>query len=159
LPPARDSALRDTWDDLAFSPSGRWLACTTDKCSIQIVDAFRLKVIREFVGHSDIILDLEWIGPETLVSTSADGTTRIWQSTEGTELRTLEAASWVYGIAYAPHFDCVVGWTNDAYLFWSIETGEIRQQGPLPTSVSYGDRKVAVSAFSTVLAIVDGPEV
>jgi WD40 repeat protein len=161
IPESANRALTDLRNDLAFSPDGRWLACTSDACTIQVLDTVRFEVARELANHGNLILDLEWIGPDTLASASSDGTVRIWQVGEGRQLRVLETAGRALGVSYAPAHDALIGWSADNFFVWSVATWELRWQGPLPAGVSraYDYRYASASRSSTLIATLDGPAI
>lgn len=147
---------------LAFSPDGRWIACTHRVDTVLIWDAARLEVATELVGHHDLVLDLVWVAPDILATSSGDGTVRIWQAPDGRELRVLEASTSFLGIAYAPAHEAVVGWTDNELVVWSTATWDVRWQGPLPAPSDddfAGYRPLAVSRQSTLIANVGGPAV
>jgi WD40 repeat protein len=141
---------------VVVSPDARWIACT-EMGTIWVLDPLRPGISHELAIHQGIITGLEWIGPNVLASCSADETIRIWQIDKGAELRVLEAGRSLWGIAYAPDLQCVVGWTSNSYLFWSITTGDIRWQGPLATRSPLAARKIAASRNSTLVVTLTGP--
>ncbi len=160
LPPGRENEnLHDIRFLLAVSPDARWVACSTETCTIQILDTAHHGLIHEFAAHQDIVTDLEWLGPGHLVTASADKTIRIWQVDRGRELRVLEIDKPVLGVTYAPDLHCVVGWTRNTYLFWSVATGEIMRHGRLPSEAVFGGRQIAASKNSTLLVMLSGPAV
>jgi WD40 repeat protein len=50
-------------------------------------------LVRNYTGHSDMVLGLEWINADTIASSSHDGTIQIWSVSTGSPLLTIEAAS------------------------------------------------------------------
>ena len=154
-----DNRLSDSFRlTLGVSPDSQWLACATNTSTIQILDAEDLQVVYELPGHKALITDLAWLGPTTLATGSADLTIRIWDISEQRELSLLEAEGEVAGISYSPALDCLIGWTLDKYLVWSVSAGAIISQGRLPTAVEPGYRYVSASPRSTLLVRLNGPE-
>ncbi len=107
---------------LAFSPDGRWIACTSQTGTVLIWDAARLEVAADLFGHHHYVVDLVWVAPDVLATGSIDGTVRIWEVPDGREQRGLEASIGFVGIAYAPAHEAVVGWTMDELVVWSTAT-------------------------------------
>jgi GTPase SAR1 family protein len=163
VPPGTATGLDDAPDDLAFSAAGRWLACTSDTCTVLIWDTARMVVRNELMGHTKIVTDLAWVGADVLATASSDGTVRIWQVTKDRELRVLEAGARVLGIEYAPAHDILVGWTHEEFFVWSAAGWDLRWQGPLPAesrnAVTMGYRYISASRSSTLLASMGGPAV
>jgi WD40 repeat protein len=144
---------------LAFSPDGRWIACTHTTDTVLIWEARRLEFVTQLVGHHNLVLDLAWVAPDVLATSSIDRTVRIWQVPDGRELRVLEASTDFAGIAYAPSHEAVVGWGPSEFVVWSTATWDVRQQGPLlaPADGRFlGYRPFAVSKQSTLVATFDG---
>lgn len=151
LPDGR-SPYGDMRENIAFSPDGRWIACDTDACTVQILDAVRLRVIAELTGHENTIEGLEWLRPDMLASASSDQTIRFWQVPEGRELRVLEVDGMVEGITYSPIHDILVGWTGHMCTAWSAATGEIRWREDLSTPIGTGVKYASASQRSGLLA-------
>lgn len=145
--------------EIAFSPDGQLLACTSETCTVLIVDTTRMKVVQELVGHSNIIIDLAWIAPDILATAARDNTIRIWRAADGDELRRLESSGSIDGICHAARHDLLAGWTYDEYFIWSTAEWDLRWQGPLPTQGGLGYRYVSASQRSTLLARLNGPSV
>jgi WD40 repeat protein/tRNA A-37 threonylcarbamoyl transferase component Bud32 len=72
--------------DVAFSPDGTKLASSSHDKTVRVwqLESGRHRVLR---GHSDEVTRVLWHGDGELVSTSADGTLRVWP-VPGTELPT-----------------------------------------------------------------------
>ena len=102
LPEGNFTAFADYRNDLAISPNGQWLACTSLHCTVQILEAAALRVVHELAAHKNMITDLEWLGPDLLATASVDCTIRIWQVSAERERRLLEVDDDVFGITYSP---------------------------------------------------------
>jgi GTPase SAR1 family protein len=160
LPHGRENeGVEDTRFLLSVSPDSRWLACSTETATIQILDPVWHGVAHEFVAHQDIITDLEWISPNLLVTASADESIRLWDIDQRRELRVLEVGEPVVGVTYAPHWHCVIGWTPNTYLFWAVSTGQIMWQGPLATGATLGSRNIAAFRHRALLVTLNGPAI
>jgi GTPase SAR1 family protein len=145
---------------LGISPDGRWLAHSTDTCTVRVLGAQDLEIVHEFPGHRNIIRDLVWLGPDTLASASSDETIRIWSLSERRELRVLEAEKRVHGISYSPVLSCLAGWTDEECFVWSVPFWEIlmRFKLPVPAREVYRYRYVSSSPRSDLLVRLNGPE-
>ena len=86
---------------LGISPDGRRLARGTETCTVQVIEMEGMRVVNEFMGHRNLINDLEWLGPDTLATASHDRTIRIWDVAADRQLRILEAEDNFYGISYS----------------------------------------------------------
>ncbi|MGH3887118.1 MAG: hypothetical protein ACRDSZ_11245, partial [Pseudonocardiaceae bacterium] len=156
------SVSRNPVSVLAFSPDGRWIACTYRMDTVLIWDVAQLEIVTELVGHHNLALDLVWVAPDVLATSSSDGTVRIWHGPDGRELRVLEASTGFEGIAYAPAHEAVVGWTADELVVWSTATWDVRWQGSLPAPAvdhPWGYRPLTVSQRSTLIATLGGPAI
>ena len=144
---------------LAVSPDGRWLAYSTPRCTVQIVEATNLTAFSELSGHTDVITGLEWLGPASLASCSLDGTIQIWQIDMHGELRLLEPGGSVLGMAYSPARDELESWTSDTHHIWSVATGEIRLQEPLGVTAHWSYPRfqyIAASRSGSLVVKLDG---
>ncbi len=144
---------------LCVSPDAGWIACKKETGTIQILDPIWHGVAHEFIAHQDAITDLEWISPRLLVTASADETIRIWDIDQRTELRVLEVGEPVLGVVYAPDWRCVVGWTANAYLLWSIDTGQLKWQGTLAIKATLPGRIISASRTRALLVMLSGPAI
>jgi WD40 repeat protein/DNA-binding SARP family transcriptional activator len=78
-------------DALAFSPSGRMLASGGVDQGIALWDMAKKRLLRRMEGHQGAVRSLFWLDEETLCSSAADATIRIWHAPSGELLSTLEA--------------------------------------------------------------------
>ena len=66
-------------NDFAISPNGTYLANGTEEGHIYIWDAHSGDLLQSLPGHYDDITHLYWTeDSKSLVSTSKDGTIRLW---------------------------------------------------------------------------------
>lgn len=136
---------------LSVSPDGSRAACGTNTCTIQVLDVASGRVVHEFLTHRNTISDLEWLGPDTLATASADQTVRIWDTRDGRELRVIEAEDWMMGICYSAAHDCLLGWTRQAYHVWPGSGDSTLSREDLPARVDWGYRHAAASPRSDLL--------
>ena len=144
---------------LNVSANGERIACATDAGVIQILDAKDLRIVSEFSGHRGVVTDMEWLGPNKLATASEDHTVRIWDVPKGQAIRVLEVGERALGISYSSALDCLIGWTRDECYAWSVSSGEILLQEPLPVAAEYGYRHVSSSPHGTLLARLNGPKI
>ncbi len=91
-PVARMSTYRlgpDEWNDVDFSPDGKWLAITTG-LTIEIRDSRTGELDRVLRGHTQRIMDVEFEpSGRRLASCSYDRTVRLWDLDDGANDRVL----------------------------------------------------------------------
>jgi WD40 repeat protein len=63
----------------AFSPDGALLAYARDDHSVRIIELPSGREARSFSGHNAEVISLAFADARTLLSTSADGTVRVWR--------------------------------------------------------------------------------
>ena len=78
-------------DAVAFTPSGRLLASGGVDQGIVIWNVAERRLLRRLEGHQGAVRSLFWLDEETLCSSAADATVRIWHAPNGELLRTLAA--------------------------------------------------------------------
>ncbi len=75
---------------VAWSPDGsQWSSCGGDGRCI-VFNASTAKQIAEYKGHSKAVVSLGYLEAASIVSVSADQTVRLWNSSDGMQLRTLD---------------------------------------------------------------------
>ncbi len=101
--------------EVAFHPSGRWVASAGHDRSIRIWDLTGEQPPRILRGHAEAVLCLA-IAPdgERLVPSGADNTLRLWQFSTGTELaRSEEKGARIVSVAFRPDGQRIVVGHND----------------------------------------------
>jgi WD40 repeat protein len=73
-------------DSLQFSPNGKMLASGSDDRTIVIWDVASRKPLQTLRGHQDLILAMQWVNDDVLVSAGQDATVRIWDANRGLPL-------------------------------------------------------------------------
>ena len=116
---------QDNGLNVAFSPDGRYVV--TAGRSVYLWDANTGQKLREFAGHTDIIQGVTFSGDgRRLLTTSWDGTARIWDVDTGKNLLVLQHASGtlVFGAAFSPDGRFVLtGGTDNTLHLWDAQTG------------------------------------
>ena len=144
---------------LSISMNERWIACVTDKSIVQIIDTESLRVAHQIEGQTEsTVTDLEWLGADTLAIASLGGAVRLWQASSNRVTRILETEASVIGLSYSPTLNCLAGWTNFDFTFWSALDWGIMAQRRFPSTVNIGYRYLSTSPSSDLLVSLDGPE-
>lgn len=86
---------------LRFSPDGRWLASSSWDGTVRAWELAtdETRVLR---GHAQVVTDIEFAGPSTLVSSSWDTTIRIWPLTPTGERLLRGHRVGVHAVAWSP---------------------------------------------------------
>jgi len=63
--------------NLAWSPDGTRLACTTGTAAVWVIDAATGERVRQFDDHSETVTGLGWVDNERVVSASLDATLQV----------------------------------------------------------------------------------
>jgi WD40 repeat protein len=80
----------DDVEGVAFHPSRPVIATSSRDTRVRLFDLHG-KCLQRMSGHAMDVISVEWLGDsETLVSTSDDGTIKLWNAFEGKHLETLD---------------------------------------------------------------------
>jgi GTPase SAR1 family protein/nucleotide-binding universal stress UspA family protein len=143
--------------NLAWSPNGKWLACTTGTSSIWLVDAADGQVVGTYGHHSLTVTGLSWIDDNCIVSASEDATLQVWHpdgSVPATVVETISAA----GMLFVRSQKIALIWSTNGELFaWSLRDApvELWYRDPPLRSVAAHFSRLAVSAVDRMLVLVD----
>ena len=157
----RASSYRSEGVNLAWSPDGKFLACSTGTSStastVWLVDASDGRSITQFENHSDTVTGLAWIDDDRVLSASEDATLQLWRadgSAPTTVVETIPAA----GMIFVREQGTALIWSGDGELFaWSLEETptQLWYRNPPSRSVAAHFTRLAVSAVNGLLALVD----
>jgi GTPase SAR1 family protein len=143
--------------NVAFSPDGRLLACTTGTTTVWIFDAATGQPVRQYDDHSQTVTGLSWIDSEWVLSASADATLRVWRpddSQPSTVVETIAAA----GMAFVRERSTALIWSaRGELLAWSLEGIPVQlwYRDPPARNVAAHFTRLAVSATGGLLALID----
>jgi WD40 repeat protein len=135
--------------DVAFDPTGALLASASADEGARVWDVRKRQPYETLTGHTNQVLSVAFGGPDTLLTTSADGTARVWRP-DGDLLATLVG-----------HRDAVTGGAlaGGRALTWSNDgTARLWRYQPDPRIPSVGRyapgaTAVALSARGTGVAL------
>ncbi len=106
--------------NLAVSPAGHLLACTTGTSAVWVFDTATGREVRQFDDHSQTVTGLSWTGDEWLLSASMDATLRVWRPDDpvpATVVETIAAA----GLVFVPERRTALIWSpRGELLAWSL---------------------------------------
>jgi len=143
--------------NLAFSPSGRLLACTTGTSTVWIFDAATGQPVRQFDDHSQTVTGLSWIDDEWVLSAAADATLQAWRPDDvvsTTVVETIAAA----GMIFVRERSTALVWSaRGELLAWSLEgiPAQLWYRDPPARNVAAHFTRLAVSAVDGLLALID----
>jgi GTPase SAR1 family protein len=142
--------------NLALSPAGRLLACTTGTCSVGVFDAVTGEQVGQFDDHAQTVTGLAWIDDDWLVSASMDATLRVWRPDNPVSAAVVETIA-AAGLVYAPERRTTLVWSaRGELLAWSLaETPVPLWNRNPPRNVAAHFTQPAVSAVAGQLALVD----
>jgi GTPase SAR1 family protein len=157
----RTSSYRSEGVNLAWSPDGKFLACTTGTSStastVWLIDAADGSPVGQFDNHSDTVTGLAWVDDDWVLSASEDATLQLWRpdgSAPTTVVETIPAA----GMTFVREQGTALIWSGDGELFaWSLGNTptQLWYRNPPSRSVAAHFTRLAVSAVNGLLALVD----
>lgn len=115
---------------IAFSPSGRVLASSSDDQTVKLWEIPSGIEVRTLVGHLDTVQAIAFSpNGRWLASTSYDKTIKVWDATNGTEYRTMRNPTDMpfLNVSFDPKSKWVVSVDADGegVTFWDFVKGEI----------------------------------
>lgn len=153
----RMSSYRSEGVNLAWSPDGKFLACTTGTSTVWLIDAADGHPVGQFDNHLLTVTGLNWIDDDWILSASEDATLQLWRpdgSAPSTVVETIPAA----GMAFVREQGTALIWSADGELFaWSLADvpTQLWYRDPPSRSVAAHFTRLAVSAVNGLLALVD----
>ena len=153
----RMSSYRLEGVNLAWSPDGRFLACTTGTSTVWVIDTELGQLVRQFDGHSQTVTGLSWIDDDQILSASADATLQVWcpdGSASSNVVETIAAA----GMVFVREQGTALVWSAKGELLaWSVTDtpAQLWYRDAPSRSVAAHFTRLAVSAVDGMLALVD----
>ncbi|PWN46640.1 WD40 repeat-like protein, partial [Violaceomyces palustris] len=120
---------------------------------------FKRRPIKEFRGHTSDILDLNWSKNNFLLSSSMDGTVRLWHVTRSECLCTFGMPDMVTGVSFHPKDDryFISGGLDGKLRLWNIPAKKVQSSQEVPgliTAVAFTESgKVACVGTFTGAAL------
>jgi GTPase SAR1 family protein len=143
--------------NLALSPAGRLLACTTGTSAVWVFDTATGQRVRQFDDHSDTVTGISWADDQWLISASLDATLRVWQPDDAapaTVVETIAAA----GLVFVRERSTALIWSaRGELLAWSLAglPTQLWDRNLRSRNVAALFTRPAVSAVAGLLALVD----
>lgn len=118
-------AHTDEVRDVAFSPSGRWLASVGDTV-VRIWDTNDWKEVQALRGHAAGAYAVTFNADGTLLaSAGVDGTVRIWSTATWNEVNVLKHGVNVYGLSFSPDGTRLASSGADTSIhLWDVKSGQ-----------------------------------
>jgi WD40 repeat protein/tRNA A-37 threonylcarbamoyl transferase component Bud32 len=112
--------------DLAFHPSGAYLASAGADGTVKIWDAVSRKVVHTLYGHQGHVVDVEFNrAGDLLASASEDETVRLWDWKHERTTRVLPHSAFVQCVAFDADGKKIATKANDHTIrIWSVSSGE-----------------------------------
>ena len=143
--------------NLALSPSGHLLACTTGTSTIWVFDAATGRPVRRFDDHAQTVTGMSWIDDERVLSASTDATLRASRLDDAVSSIVIETIAAV-GMAFVRERRTALIWSaRGELLAWSLEEtpAQLWDREPPSRNVAAYFNRPAVSAVPSLLALVD----
>ncbi len=96
---ARWTLAQDGTGSLALIPDGKLAAIGDTQGAITLWDLATGQAVKTLAGHTSPVTAVQFSGPETLVSASADQSIRLWKLADGTALATIATPAPVTALA------------------------------------------------------------
>ncbi len=153
----RMSTNRSDGVNLAWSPDGRLLACTTGTSTVWLIDTANGQKIGKFDNHSLTVTGLDWMDDDRIVSASEDATLQLWRP-DGSESSTVVETIPAAGMVFVRERGTALLWSAKGELFvWSLIDSPVQlwYRDPPSRSVAAHFTRLAISAVDGLLALVD----
>src|ERR1700722_12116684 len=143
--------------NLAWSPNGRFLACTTGTSMVWLIDATDGGLVAQFDNHTLTVTGLSWIDDNWILSASQDATLQLWRPDRSMPAVVVETIPAV-GMVFVRAQRAALIWSADGGLFaWDVAEAPTQlwyRDSPV-RSVAAHFTRLAVSAVSGLLALVN----
>jgi small GTP-binding protein len=143
--------------NLAVSPDGSLLACTTGTSTVWVFETDTGQPVRQFDDHAHTVTGVSWIDDERVLSASMDATLRVWRPNDSVSSTVVETIA-VAGMAFVRERGTALIWSASGELLaWSLaETpAQLWYRDPPSRSVAAHFTRLAVSAVDGLLALID----
>jgi GTPase SAR1 family protein len=143
--------------NLALSPDGRLLACSTGTSTVWVFDTATGEPVRQFDDHSQTVTGLSWIDDEWVLSAAADATLQVWRPDDAapkTVVETIAAA----GMIFVRERRTALVWSaHGELLAWHLggTPAQLWYRDPPARNIAARFTRLAVSAVGGLLALVD----
>jgi GTPase SAR1 family protein len=157
LPRNRTSGSRLEGVNLAVSPDGTRLACTTGTSTVWVFDVATGQPLPQFDGHSQTVTGLAWIDEERVVTAAADATLQVWCPDDAVPVTVVETVA-AAGMTFAPERRTALVWSARGDLrAWSLmgNPAQLWYRDPPSRSLAALFTSLAISAVDGLLALVD----
>jgi GTPase SAR1 family protein len=143
--------------NLAFSPSGRLLACTTGTSAVWVFDAATGQPVRQFEDHTQTVTGLGWIDDEWVLTAAADATLQVWRPDDAAPKIVVETIA-AAGMTFVRERRTALVWSaRGELLAWSLKEvpAQLWYRDPPVRNVGSHFTRLAVSAVDGLLALID----
>jgi GTPase SAR1 family protein len=157
LPRNRMASHHTEGVNLAVSPDGSLLACTTGMSTVWVFETATGQQVRQFDDHSQTVTGLSWIDDETILSAAQDATLQAWRPDDAVPVTVVETIA-AAGMAFVREPRTALVWSaRGELLAWSMAgtPAQLWHRDPPSRSVAAHFNRLAVSAVAGVLALVD----
>jgi GTPase SAR1 family protein len=143
--------------NLAVSPDGSLLACTTGTSTVWVFETLAGQLVRQFDGHSQTVTGLAWTDDGWILSASADATLQVWRPDDAASATVVETVA-AAGMAFVRQRRTALIWSaRGELLAWSLDgtPAQLWVRDRPSRSVAAHFTRLAVSASDGILALVD----
>ena len=143
--------------NLALSPGGGRLACTTGTSAIWVFDTATGQRVRQLDDHAQTVTGVSWIDDDRVLSASIDATLRVSHLDDMVPATVVETVA-VAGMAFVRERQIALVWSaRGELLAWSLEDtpAQLWIREPPSRSVAAYFTRLAVSAVDGLLALID----
>jgi small GTP-binding protein len=157
LPRNRTSGSRLEGVNLAVSPDGSRLACTTGTPTVWIFETATGRPVRQFDGHSRTVTGLAWMDDGQVVTAATDATLQVWHPDDAVPAAMVETTA-AAGMTFVRERRTALIWSARGDLrAWSLAQTPVQlwYRDPPSRSLAAHFTSLAVSAVDGLLALVD----